>query len=241
MKRNAPLMLAALLTLPAVASSEPREERITQAFDLADGGSVDVSRIAGPVEVATGAAGKVDVDIVRSAPTPEDLACGAIVLEHSPTRVEIRTEDKCENVRGSQHVKLIVPRDADLNLRTIAGFVRVGATDGMLRLESIAGHVELTGVRQARISSIAGGLDLNVSGVGERGVRVSSVTGGIDLEIPAGTDAEVEARSVAGHVQSDLPGLRLVEADDSGYRAVLGSGGPKIVLESVMGTVKIHS
>ena len=241
MNLNAPLMLAALLTLPAVASPGPREERITRAFDLAQGGSVDVSRIAGPVEITIGAAGKVDVDIVRSAPTPEDLACGAMVLEHLTRRVEISTEDKCENVRGSQHVKLIVPRDADLNLRTIAGTLRVGATDGMLRLDSIAGHVELAGVRQARISSIAGGLDLNVSGVGEGGVRVSSVTGGIDLEVPTGTDAELEARSVAGHVESDLPGLRLVEAGDSDYRAVLGSGGPKIVLESVVGTVKIHS
>ncbi|HEX4824260.1 MAG TPA: hypothetical protein VFV19_08085 [Candidatus Polarisedimenticolaceae bacterium] len=237
MRHTGSLILAALLALPAAATEQ---EHISKTFDLADGGTVDVSRIAGPVEIAIGGDGKVDVDIVRSAPTKEDLACGAVVIEPSPTKVEIRTESKCDNVRGSQQVKLTVPRSADLSLRTIAGSLRVGATDGMLKLESIAGRVELAGVREARMSSIAGGLELSVAGIGDRGIRVSSVTGGIDLEVTPSTDAQLEAHSVAGHVESDVPGLRLVEAGEADYRAILGSGGPAIVLQSVVGKVKIH-
>src|SRR5580765_7565467 len=110
MRHKATFLLAALLTLPVLASSspEPEKEQITKSLELAEGGSIDVSTIAGPVEIMTTAAGRVDIDIVRSAPTREDLDCGAIVIDASPARISIRTEDKCENVRGSQHVKLTV-------------------------------------------------------------------------------------------------------------------------------------
>jgi hypothetical protein len=54
-------------------------------------------------------------------------------------------------------------------------------------------------------------------------------------------DAELLARSVSGRVRGDAAGLRFVEDDESNYRAILGAGGRKIVLESVVGTVRIHN
>jgi hypothetical protein len=82
-----------------------------------------------------------------------------------------------------EHVTLSVPADADLSLKSIAGQVRIGSTNGMVSLDSIAGHVEVVDLREARMSSLAQGLNMTVSALGDRGITVSTVTGAIDLGV----------------------------------------------------------
>jgi hypothetical protein len=215
-------------------------ERIAKSFSLASGSRIVISTIAGPVEIDTTATRRAEVEVVRSAPTQADLDCGAIVVEQTGSTLTIRSEDRCTNVRGWHVVKLIVPRDVDLSLRNIAGHVRIGSTDGMVRLESIAGHVEAAGLREARMISLARGLALTVSDLSNRGIHVSSVMGGIDLDVGSRADAEVITRSVDGDIDNDVPGARIIKIDETSQRAVIGSGRGKIQIESVVGTVRIH-
>ena len=245
MRHTTSLFLGALFLLPTASAragdaDNPERERISKTFNVASGSRIEVSTIAGPVEIDTTGGRRVEVEVVRSAPTRADLDCGRVDIEQTPTTLTIRSEANCNVVRGAQHVTLRVPRDVDLSLRNIAGDVRVGPTDGMVRLDSIAGRVEAAGLREAKISSLAGGLELTVSGVGARGITVSSVTGGIDLGINASVDAELVTRSVVGRIQNEVPGVRLTEDDGSNQRAVLGSGRGKIRIDSVVGTVRIH-
>jgi hypothetical protein len=148
-----------------------------------------------------------DVEVVRAAATRADLDCGGVLIEQSGSTLTIRSVDKCKIVRGSQTVTLRVPRDVDLSLRNIAGRVRIGSTDGMVHLESIAGRVEAAGLREARMSSLAEGLELAVFDLGERGIRVSSVRGRIDLNVNSRIDAEIVTRSVEG-IDNEVPGGR---------------------------------
>ena len=134
-----------------------------------------------------------------------------------------------------------VPRDADITLEDIAGAVRIGPTDGMLRLVSIAGHVEARGLREAKMSSLAGGLELSVPAVGKRGIRVSSVTGKIDLGVAGGANAGLVVRNLAGRIHGESPGLRFVDDGETGRHAGHGDDGAEIVLESIVGAVTIHS
>ena len=90
------------------------------------------------------------------------------------------------------------------------------------------------------MSSLAQGLSLTIARVGDRGIRVSSVTGNIDLGVRAGVDAELSVRSVVGHVHSDASDIRIAREDDSDYLVTIGSGGDKILIESVVGPVRIH-
>jgi len=215
-------------------------ERIAKSFSLAPGSRIEISMIPGDVLIDTTSGRSADVEVIRAAPTRADLDCGGILIEQTGSTLTIRSQDHCTIVRGSQHVKLSVPRDVDLSLRNIAGRVRIGSTGGMVRLESIAGRVEATGLREARMSSLARGLELAVTDLGERGIRVSSVTGGIDLEIGSRVDAEVITRSVEGRIDNDVPGVRITEDDGANQRAVLGAGRGKIEIDSVVGTVRIR-
>jgi len=234
------IVLAPMLRASAAEIDLPDSERIHQSYELAPGTSVEVSGIAGPVEIETTSADTAEVNAIRSAPTHADLDCGKIAIEQTSTRLRIRSETICSIGRDRQRVMLKLPRWADLSLENIAGDVRIGPTAGMVRLESIAGHVVLAGLHAAKMSSLASGLSLTVAGVGERGIRVSSVTGGIDLSLRESVDAELRLRSVIGHVHSEASDIRISSDNGSDYLAVVGSGGNKISIESVVGPVKIH-
>jgi len=241
------LLLGTVLTLcagvPAMSADDPayrEHERIAKSFSLDPGSRIEISTIPGPVVINTTSGRSADVEVVRAAATRADLDCGGVLIEQSGSTLTIRSVDKCTIVRGSQTVTLRVPRDVDLSLRNIAGRVRIGSTDGMVYLESIAGRVEAAGLREARMSSLAEGLELAVFDLGERGIRVSSVRGGIDLNVNSRIDAEVVTRSVEGRIDNEVPGVRITEDDGQNQRALLGSGRGKIQIESVVGTVKIR-
>jgi len=218
----------------------PERDEIHQSYDLALGASVEVSGIAGPVEIRTTTTDRAEVNIVRSAPTRRDLDCGKVVVEQTSTRLQIRSESLCPIVRGQQRVMLELPRRVDVSLHSIAGGVRIGPIDGMLRLEGIAGHVAVKEIRAAKLSSLAGGLTTTIAGVNERGIRISSVTGGIDLGVRGGLNADLTVKSIVGRVRSDVSDGRGSGDDDEDFHAVIGSGGPKILIDSVVGAVDIH-
>ena len=165
--------------MSAADTEYPERERIAKSFTLASGSRIEISHIAGSVEIDTTSGRTADVEFVRAAPTRRELDCGAAVIEQAGPTLRIRSENRCQTIRSSHVVKLSVPRDVNLSLRNIAGHVRIGATDGMVRLESIAGHVEAAGLRHARMLSLAQGLALTVSDLSALGISVISVMGAI--------------------------------------------------------------
>jgi hypothetical protein len=218
-------------------------QQIDRSFDLAPGAKVDVSSIAGPVTIEAGAGNHAEVHILNMARNQRELDCIRIDIEGSAQALKVKrvdAEDRgaCRNVRARQEVRLVVPRSVALTLSSVAGSIDVAALDGPVRLHSIAGRATLAGARSADISSVAGKLSLGVSAVAPSGIRISSVAGAVDLALRPGTNADVEISSVVGSVRSETPDLRLVE-QNHGYRARLGTGGPRLSISSVVGPVRL--
>ena len=225
----------------AVDANQPDHESIHESYVLTPGASVEVSGISGPVEIETGRGDTADVTVTRSAPNHAELQCGKVAIEQTSKGLRLRSETLCPVDHGVQHVVLELPRWADLTLEFIAGDVRIGPTTGMVRLNSIAGHVVLAELRDARLTSLARGIELTVAGVGSRGIHLSSVVGGIDLGVRHGVDAEVALTSVNGHVRSNSSGIRIASSENgSDYRVMVGRGGDLISIVSVMGPVEVH-
>ena len=257
MKRKSLLMFCAVLTVSITALTAPprvpgaraqeaaevdmaEREDIHQKFELAPGAQVAVLMIAGPVDVEASEGNVAEVNVVRSAPTRADLNCYEIVITHTPTSLSITNESKCSIVKGRQRVMLKLPRTVDLSLKNIAGDVRISAIDGVLRLNSIAGHVTIGKLRSAEIQSLAKGLSMEIIQIGERGVHVSSITGGIDLGVSNNLNAELIARNIIGNVQSDAPDIRISTTGHSDYDALIGSGGDRLQISSVVGGIHIY-
>ena len=222
----------------------PAREEIHQTYRIAPHGTVRVRGIAGPVSVETTAGGDTaEVHIVRMAATERELRCyrtevrsslDLLAIEH----VQDEHDRDCNRIRSRQEVRLRVPRSVDLDFATVAGAVDVEPTDGMVRLEAIAGATALASVRNAEIDALAGPLSLGLAGGGQD-VRISSVVGPVDLHLGRGVNADLQVDSVIGSVRSLASDVEMVERDGS-YRARIGSGGGSVRLSSVVGSVRLR-
>ena len=241
------LTLAALLPILSVQAQTksagegdlPERREIHRTYHLAPGSSVDVSTIAGPVEIVTTNNDTAQVDVIESAQTRADLDCYKTLVEQTPARLVIRHEQYCSTVRDHQRVKLILPRSVNLSLNNIAGSVHVGAIDGMLRLNNIAGRVVVEQVHAAEISSLANGLTIGLAQPGEQGIRISSITGGVDLIVAPGVNANLRVSSLMGQIRNEASDVSVSE-ERSDFQIVIGSGGKANSISSITGGIRIH-
>ena len=216
-------------------------DEFSQTYELTAHAQVRIEGIAGPVTIETGDFARAELHVVRMAATQRELDCyrtqvsasrSSLTIEH----VQDRNRDGCDSIRSRQEVRLRLPRSISIDLESIAGAVEIGATDGMVRLSSIAGRTTLARVRTADINSIAGRLTMGLAPVGQEGVEVSSVAGGVELNVEPGVDADVRVDSVIGGIS----GFEDVEGDAGTYRARIGQGGGRVSLSSIVGSVRLR-
>lgn len=219
-------------------------EEIHRSYRISPDGTVRVRGIAGPVSVETTDGGDTaEVHIVRMAATERELRCYRTEVSSTPERLTIEhvqdeREPGCRSIRSRQEVRLRVPRSVDLDFSTVAGAVDVAPTDGRVRLDSIAGATALASVREAEIDAIAGNLSIGLA-PNSRDVRISSVVGPVELELAPGVNADMRFDSVIGSVLSLASDVELDESDGT-YRARVGSGGGRVSLSAVVGSVRLR-
>ena len=223
------------------AQEKPLRKEIHRQYQLAPNTTVEVSMIAGPVEVETTSDQSAEVNIINSAETQADLNCEDTQVEQTSGKLEIYSKAQCSIVRVNQRVMLKLPRNVNLALQNIAGHVSIGPTEAMVHLNSIAGHVSANSLQSAEISSLAEGLSMEIKQLGKRGLRLSSIVGGVELALSDNLNAQFEASSVIGNVVSDIPNVKVSTDDQSNvFAAQIGSGGPRINVSSVRGGIRLR-
>ena len=218
----------------------PVRNEIHRQYRLAPNTTVKISTIAGPVEIDTTTGESTEINIVNSAETQADLNCSDMPIEQTPRKLVIRSKDLCPIVRVNQRVMLKLPRNVNLDLEYIAGHVRIGPTEGMVRLNSIAGHVSTGSLQAAEMSSLARGLSMEINQIGEHGIRLSSIIGGIELGLSDNLNAQFVADSIIGNVISDIADIEILTRDQYNYEAQIGSGGRRITISSVRGGIRLR-
>jgi len=237
------VLLVSFGTLSVLGAQErPRDLRneIHRQYQLAPNTTVEVSMIAGSVEIETTNGESAEVNIINSAETQADLNCEDTLVEQSSGKLSIRSRARCQIVRVSQRVMLKLPRNVNLELQNIAGHVSIGPTEGTVRLNSIAGHVNASSLQFAEMSSLAEGLSMEIKQIGKRGLRLSSIVGGVELALSDTLNAQFDASSIIGNVVSDIPNVKVTTVDHYNFAAQIGSGGPAINISSVRGGIRLR-
>jgi len=239
------MILSANLTASGQQTGElPEREEINKTFQLSKDARVEVSGIAGTVEIETSESGKAEVHIVRSAQTRAELDCYQTVVEQNADSLTIRHEqytsrDKCKTIRSRQQVKLRLPRSAEISLNTIGGDVTVGAVDNVIRLNNIAGRVRIAQAQAAEMSNLAQGLSMSLRRLEDRGMRISNVVGSIDLGVSNNLNAEVKIGNFIGKLLTSAPNAQEIK-DGLGYRVQIGTNKGKIALSNIKGNITIR-
>jgi hypothetical protein len=222
-------------------SDMPEREEIRRTFELARGARVEVSTIAGSVDVETVDGNAAEVRIVRMGKTRADFDCYKIDIEHTQASLVIRhrqgPQDACHTIRDRQRVMLRLPRNIDLRLNAIAGPVTIEEIEGALRLSGIAGRVEVAqATGYSEISGISGSLHMKITRLGERGVRVSGIAGKADFRVAEDLNADISVSGILGDIDN-AANLSLTKVGHSDFRGRIGSGGAPISVSGISGSV----
>ncbi len=235
-------LLALLVAAPAYAS-------VTQEFHrtvpLSADGRVSLNNVNGDVEITGWSKNEVQIDAMKTAPDQQRLDNMRIEVNNNADSVEIQTrypEGRTNNNPGSVRYTLYVPQNARLD--------KINLVNGSLTVQKISGEIDANLVNgKLRASDLAGTADLaTVNGTVEanyetlnnvREIKLSSVNGTVDLLLPPSPNADVSASAVNGSISTDFPLTvkgRFVGKSMSG---TLGSGGVKIDLSNVNGSIHI--
>ncbi len=217
-------------------------------YVLAEGGRVEIVNSNGPIEVAVGSVGAVDVTAVIEA-TGLTEALAKVILDQitieetvKPDHVRVATATDRRSGRGGFDVsyKVTLPADARLEMTGtnsrlkadgLSGHVKAMVVNGGIELTAMRGTIDAAGVNASVTVKMA-----EISGP----MRLESTNGRIGLEIPKSAKATLNARSVNGGIT--VTGLAVEDGTGRRIRTLesqLNGGGPEVDLRVTNGRITI--
>ena len=235
-------LLAMLLAAPAYAQVTQDFHR---TVPLTANGRVSLENINGDVEITGWDRNEVQIDAVKRARDQQRLDEARIEVDAGSDSVGIRTrypEGRTNNNPASVHYTLHVPQNArldrinlvngSLNLQKVSGEVSTNLVNGKLQASDLAGRADL--------STINGRIEASYTSLNNvREIRLKSVNGSIELGLPDSPNADLQASTVSGGIRTDFP--LEVQGGYVGKKlsGKLGSGGTEIQISNVNGSIHV--
>jgi DUF4097 and DUF4098 domain-containing protein YvlB len=222
-------MIATLLATNAFA------EDVTRTLDAASDGTVEVSNIAGSIEIRGWSRKEVEVE----ADLGDDVE--ELVFERDGDRVLIKVEVPRRGSRNiSSDLVIHVPAKSSVRVGTVSAEIVVEDVTGALSLKSVSGDVTVEAfAADVEIETVSG--DVDVRGDDAKiNVRVNTVSGDIDVQQVAG---EILAGTVSGDIQvvnGEFDRVRMSTTNgDMYFKAELNRNG-RLSADTINGEVDIN-
>jgi len=230
-------------TFEISASSEADADRIFDAVQLRvnrASGELSVEEHEGNHSVGSvigrlfGAGGQYELTVEADVPTAAELQMTAVSSDVDAT-----------NLRGEQRY------------RTVSGDLIVSNGGGSVRLESVSGDATVRAEEALSIQSQGVSGDLNITVPTLRSLKANTVSGDVEVEAQLAEDGDFRVETVSGDLSVGLVGdatfeIRGLSTDVSSEldhrlegqvdrrRLIVGSGGPRLVFNSMSGDVRVR-
>lgn len=203
-------------------------EATEQVFLVGDTPAVQVDTYAGEITVRTGERNQIRLVVTKSAPAGQALDRITVDVAEDDNAVRARATYP-GTVTGNTSVsfQVFVPPDAELDLMTGAGAIRVRNVRGEISAQTGAGSVDVTGATgPVTLNSGAGQVTYEGDPTGT--CTFNTGAGSIRLRLPADLDAEVQLDTGVGDI--DLGGFD-VEGDIRGTEVdgIIGTGEDAVI------------
>jgi DUF4097 and DUF4098 domain-containing protein YvlB len=237
------------------ATSDEVREEFHRSVPLTAGGRVSIENINGSVRIAVWDQNEVKIDAVKRAYKRERLNEARIEVDATSDAVRIKTRYPYENLTFTDEesrrydnpaivdYSLTIPRKARLeSAELVNGALEIEGVEGDVKASCINGHLTARGlVGEVKLSTINGTLDATFTRLDEsKAISLNSVNGRLLLTIPSDSNATLKASTVHGGITNDF-GLTVQHGEWVGHELYgqLGTGGPRIRLGNVNGSITI--
>ncbi|HKS07631.1 MAG TPA: DUF4097 family beta strand repeat-containing protein [Gemmatimonadaceae bacterium] len=184
----------------------------------------------------------VKIDATRFNSDRDVLVCVRWPGTTTCTESEYTHSSHGENDANDVMVELVImlPAGANALLTSVAGDISVTDATGDLWASTASGRIRLgTSGTVHRAETSAGDVRVQMAKLPEREGRYAAVTGSVYVTIPENANANVEARTLHGEIRTDFPIAVTGPFSSRQLRGTIGKGGPRLVLESMMGAVRV--
>ena len=238
----------------AAQSSQEIRDEFHQTYPLSATGRVSLENLNGGVQIKVWDRAAVQLDAIKKAYRKERLDEAKIEVTATEENIRIKTEYPDENQTFNSGERrynnpaiveytLTVPRKAVLeSIELVNGSLDIDGVEGDVKASSINGKVVARGLMgEAKLSTINGQLHATFTRVEEsKPISLGSVNGGVTLIIPSDANASIRAGTVHGGITNDF-GLQVRHGEYVGHdlEGQIGTGGPRIKIGNVNGSIKI--
>ena len=253
MKTSCAVMMSLILvTAGWVVAGAGYEEIVDQSYPLAAGGSVALDNINGDVSIEVWERNEVRVYAVKSASSPELL--DELEIRVDADKNQVRIDTHYPSMSGSDHghhrftkveYTLTVPRTAMLDeIDLVNGNLTVVGVEGGVDADTVNGNIMVRDCAGSTdLGTVNGGIEAHIDRLasGDK-LDMESVNGRLDLYLASSIGADLRAESVNGSLKNDFGiDVRKGKYVGSDFQGSVGGGGAKVSLETVNGSIDVHS
>jgi len=221
-------------------------EDFHRTVPLSSNGRVSLENINGNVTITGWERKEVQIDAVKKARDQQKLGEARIEVDASSDSVQIKTKypegHNNNNNPATVTYELHVPRNARLDhIDLVNGSLEVSQVSGEIDAELVNGKTDIRDLSgRLNVSAVNGAIVASFRTLDNvKDIRLKSVNGAINLGLPSSPNADVSVSTVNGGITTDYP--LQVQGKFMGHRldGKLGSGGTRIEISNVNGAVRI--
>ena len=251
--------LAAVLLAGAASAVSGGTEDFSWEGRVAPGQEVEIKGINGEVDAGPAPGDRVEVTAVKRGRRSDPASVQVKVVEHAggvticavyptppgklPNECQpgdggrMSTNDNDVNVRFTVRV----PAGVRFVGRTVNGDVAADGLSGDVQASTVNGGVRLSTAGRAEAETVNGSITASVGQAsGEDPLTFKTVNGSVTVELPASANADLHAETVNGDIQSDFPLNGPTRISRRSLSGTIGSGGRRLDLETVNGSIRIR-
>jgi DUF4097 and DUF4098 domain-containing protein YvlB len=235
--------------------SQELTEEFHQMYPLSATGRVSIENINGDVRIAVWDQNTVKVDAVKRAYKLERLNEAKVDVSSTADSIRIKTqypegnqtftsrEPGRNNNPASVEYLLTIPRKARIDSADLVnGSLEIEGAEGDVKAACVNGELKARGLTgEVKLSTVNGAVEATIVRLDEaKMTSLNSVNGSIVLIIPSNSNAQVRASTVHGGITNDF-GLQVNNGEYVGHdlSGQIGTGGPRIRLSNVNGSIAI--
>src|SRR5215212_5490625 len=194
------------------------------------GGSIDLSDVGGTVEahtsggwIKTGNLGGPATLKTSGGSISVNGARGNVIAHTSGGSITVGDADGPVDAKTSGGSITITRADGDVVAHTSGGSIRIDDVAGTVNASTSGGSINARLSRQPKGDS-----------------RLTTSGGGVSVTLASNIAVELDAHASGGGVHSDVPVTVVGEQDDDSLQGSINGGGPKLVLRSSGGGIRVR-
>lgn len=241
------LATAVLALLTAFPAQAEVTQDFHKTVSLSADGTVSVTNINGNVDVTGWDRNEVQIDAVKTASDQQRLDNLKIEVNATSSSVDIETrfpEHTFNNNPGSVHYTLHVPHNARIDkINLVNGSLTAQKLTGEIDANLVNGKVQASDLMgEADLATVNGTIEATYNSLKDvREIKLKSVNGTVNLTLPPSPNADVDASAVNGSISTDFPLTVKGHFVGKSMSGTLGSGGVHIELNNVNGSIHLQS